>query len=74
MSPSSPSIEVDVNRAMEDLIRSASDSTWEGGFRIFCSTNLLISASTDEINLSAGAEDDVGAFIEILGNLAFSRS
>src|SRR6516165_12838179 len=32
MSPSSPSIEVDVNRAMEDLIRSASDSTWAGGF------------------------------------------
>jgi hypothetical protein len=74
MSPSSPSIEVDVNRAMEDLIRSASDSTWVGGFGIFCSTNLLISASTDESNFSARAEDDVGAFIEILRNLAFSRS
>ena len=69
MSPSSPSIEVDVNRAMEDLIRSASDSTWVGGFGIFCSTNLLISASTDESNFSADAEDDVGAFIEVLRNV-----
>src|ERR1700731_252412 len=34
-----------------------------GGFRVFCSTNLLISASTDESNFSAPAEDDVGAFI-----------
>src|ERR1700738_1978214 len=36
-----------------------------GGFRVFCSTNLLISASTDESNFSAPAEDDVGAFIRI---------
>src|ERR1700730_1467906 len=34
-----------------------------GGCRVFCSTNLLISASTDESNFSAPAEDDVGAFI-----------
>src|SRR6516165_7503036 len=69
MSPSSPSIEVDVNRAIEDLIRSASNSTWVGGFGIFCSTNLPISASTDESNFSTGAEDDVGAFIEVLRNV-----
>ena len=75
MSPSSPSIEVDVNRAMEDLIRSASDgsglaivhgrSTWVDGFRIFSSTNLLISES----NFSADVEDDVGVFIEIFRNV-----
>jgi hypothetical protein len=75
MSPSSPATEVDVNRTMEDLIRSASDgsglaivhgrSTWVDGFRIFSSTNLLISES----NFSADVEDDVGVFIEIFRNV-----
>jgi hypothetical protein len=37
-----------------------------GAFGVFCSTNLLISASTDESNFSAPAEDDVGAFIRYL--------
>ena len=39
-----------------------------GRVQSFWSTNLLISASTDESNFSAPAEDDVGAFIRFSGN------
>ena len=56
---SSPSVEFEVKRTMDDLIRSASRR------EIFCSTSLLTSASTsdsEETGLSAVVED-VGAFI-----------
>jgi hypothetical protein len=55
-------IEFEVKRATEDMIRSASASIWVGDLGIFCSTDLLISASpAEEGDFSAAAED--GAFI-----------
>lgn len=50
VSPSSPSIELDVNRAREDLIRSISLSIFLGeDFGSSCSTNLLISVSKSDV-------------------------
>jgi hypothetical protein len=69
-SASSPSTEFEVKRVTEDLIRSASASILRGRFGTFCSTTLLISASTFEStgsDLSSGAED-VGAFISFSVN------
>ena len=48
MSPWSPSIEFEVNRAREDLIRSTSVSISGGRFGMFSSTNWLIAASTSD--------------------------
>ena len=56
---SSPSIEFEVKRATEDLIRS------ESSLGIFFSANLLISGSGSEFRgaESSAAVEDVGAFI-----------
>ena len=57
--PSSPSIEFEVKRATEDLIRSGSS------LGIFFSANLLISGSGSEFRgaESSAAVEDIGAFI-----------
>ena len=65
VSPSSPSIELELSRAMEHLIRSTSVSICGGRFEMCSSTNLLISAPTSESTGSdfSAAAEDVGAFI-----------
>src|SRR3974377_313375 len=63
-SPSNPAIDLAVNRATEDSIRSASATSCGAGFGIFCSANLPVSASSSaERDFSNAASDDVGAFI-----------
>src|SRR5262249_25631136 len=60
-SPSSPSIEFEVKRTMEDMILSASTSIWVSGFKILFSTKLPVSASpSDESDFSARAAEDDG--------------
>ena len=60
---SSPSIEFEVKRATEDLIRSGSSLS----LGIFFSANLLISGSGSEFRgaESSAAVQDVGAFISL---------
>jgi hypothetical protein len=65
VSPSRSLIELEVNRATEDRIRSASFTIWGASFGTSCSTSLPISASisaSTESDFSASAEG-VGTFI-----------
>ena len=66
VSPSRPSIELEVNRSREDLNRSMSLPIFGECFGTPCSTSRLISASTSDstgVGISAAGPGDVGLSI-----------